>query len=357
MNSSWNKENRILLEDLQSVVSDTVIPWEKLNGSKVLVTGATGLIGSLVVKTLLYYADLHNADVTVGAFIRNRAKAAAVFGDLIDSHANLVFETGDMCGDLDLSGKYDYIIHTASNTSSRDFIEKPVETILTTVDSTRNLLEYSRINKVKSMLYISSMEVYGALDHELVNENESGIINPLALRSSYPQSKRLAENLCVSYAAEYDVDVKIVRPTLTFGPGVSATDNRVFAQFAKAAIAKRDIVLNTKGGTKRDYLYTADAMKGILSILLLGSKGEAYNLSNQDSYCTIYEMAELCCSLANNEISVKFDLDPEKSKCYPKEQRIQLDNSKINALNSFKKVSLKEQFERLIAYYNSVESK
>ena len=288
--------------------------------------------------------------MSIGAFIRNKEKADKVLGNLKKDHPNLVYEIGDLSDGLNLSRKYDYIIHAASATGSKDFIEKPVETILTTVESTKNFLKYAKENSIDSMAYISSMEVYGEIPHETVKEEDFGLLNWMNLRSSYPQSKRLAETLCLSYFSEYGVPVKIVRPTLTFGPGVSKEDNRVFAQFARAVINKTDITLLTKGGTKRDYLYTADAVKGILTILLSGKDGEAYNLSNQDSYCTILEMAQMCCGLANNEISVKFDLDPEKSKCYPKEQKIQLDNSKYQALNNSSKTSIKDIYTKLISY-------
>lgn len=354
INSLWKNENRFVLEDLDDVSKDSVLPWKNLENCSVLITGATGLIGSLLVKSILYYADKNGLNTTVGAFIRNKEKAKEVFNTLPENHSNLIFEIGDISQSLILSRQYDYIIHAASNTASKDFIEKPVETILTTVESTKNILEYSKMNNVKSVVYISSMEVYGQIDHELVKEDDIGIIDVTSLRSSYPQSKRLAETLCVSYAKEYNVPVKIVRPTLTFGPGVSKNDNRVFAQFARAVINKTDIVLLTKGGTKRDYLYTSDAVRGILSVLLLGKDGEAYNLSNPDTYCTIYEMACLCREIANNEIEVKFDLDPEKSKCYPKEQKICLDGSKMEGLNNWNRKSLKEQYVYLIKYIKNL---
>ena len=350
MKDSWAKENQFVVEDLKNVAADKVISWDKLNNKSVLVTGATGLIGSLLVKALLYSADNNGADITVGAFIRNKDKADKVLGNLKKDHPNLVYEIGDLSDGLNLSRRYDYIIHAASATGSKDFIEKPVETILTTVESTKNFLKYAKENSIDSMVYISSMEVYGEIPHETVKEEDFGLLNWMNLRSSYPQSKRLAETLCLSFCSEYGVPVKIVRPTLTFGPGVSKEDNRVFAQFARAVINRTDITLLTKGGTKRDYLYTADAVKGILTILLSGKNGEAYNLSNQDSYCTILEMAQMCCGLANNEISVKFDLDPEKSKCYPKEQKIQLDNGKYIALNNSPKTSIQDIYLKLISY-------
>ena len=352
MKDSWSKENQFVVEDLKNVVTDKVIPWDEFNNKSVLITGATGLIGSLLVKTLLYFADVNDRSIAIGAFIRNVDKADAVLGNLKTDHDNLIYEVGDLSKEFSLSRKYDFIIHAASATGSRDFIEKPVETILTTVESTKNFLKYACETNIDSMVYISSMEVYGEISHETVKEEDFGLLNWMNLRSSYPQSKRLAETLCISYCSEYSVPVKIVRPTLTFGPGVSKEDNRVFAQFAKAVINKTDITLLTKGGTKRDYLHTADAVRGIISILLLGKNGEAYNLSNQDSYCTIYEMAKLCCGLANNEISVKFDLDPEKSKCYPKEQKIRLDNSKYLILNNSPRTSIKEIYEKLVDYFS-----
>jgi nucleoside-diphosphate-sugar epimerase len=356
MKVCWNRENKNVVEDLISAASDKNILWDRLEGKSILITGATGLIGSLLVKTLLYYADLNSKSFTVGAFVRNIDKANSVFGNIKEEHDNLIYEIGDLSSELTLSRKYDFIIHAASITASKFFIEKPVETILTTIESTKNFLQYSLNNQVKSIVYISSMEVYGEIPNETVKESDSGLLDWMNLRSSYPQSKRLAETLCLSYFNEYSVPVKIVRPTLTFGPGISKEDNRVFAQFAKAVLNKTDITLLTKGNTKRDYLYTIDAIVGILTVLLNGKDGEAYNLSNPDTYCTIYEMAQLCCELADNQISVNIDLDPEKSKCYPKEQKIQLDNAKYLELNPSHKTDLKNMYINLLKYLEDLNT-
>lgn len=354
LNKLWTGENCIILKDLKNICSDNIIPWNKLNKSSILVTGATGLIGTLTVKTLLYCADSMNLNIKVGAYVRNLEKAQTIFKHLIPSHSNLTFEVGDISKELNLSQKYDYIIHAASTTASKDFIEHPVETINTTVSSTNNLLHYCSKHDVKSVLFLSSMEVYGSMDKEEVSEKDIGILETDLIRNCYPISKRLAENLCLSYNAEYNVHVKIARLTQTFGPGVDENDNRVFAQFAKAVINKTNIVLLTKGETKRDYLYTADAIKGILSTLLLGTDSEAYNVSNPNTYCSIYEMALLCKELANNEIKILFDCGNDKAKIYPKTKKIKLDISKLNTLNNYSKHSLTEQFNNLIEYLTSV---
>ena len=186
----------------------------------------------------------------------------------------------------------DYIIHGASITASRDFVEKPVETITTAIDGTRNLLELARQKNVKGMVYMSSMEVYGTpYDEQPLTEERMGYLNPLAVRSSYSESKQMVENLCVAYASEYGIPVKIVRLTQTFGPGVAGDDGRVFAEFARCAVMGKDIRLQTEGLTKRMYLYTADAVTALLTVLTKGEDGQAYNAANVNSYFYIREMA------------------------------------------------------------------
>ena len=91
MKDSWTRENQFVVEDLINVTTDKVIPWEKLNNKSVLVTGATGLLGSLVVKALLYFADANDKNITVGAFIRNADKADRVLGNLKADHSNLIY--------------------------------------------------------------------------------------------------------------------------------------------------------------------------------------------------------------------------------------------------------------------------
>lgn len=346
--------NQLILKDLNNIMSDTSIPWELLHNKSILITGATGLIGSLLVKSILYYSSTNNKKITVGVLVRNKEKAQKLFSEFDTS--NLVYEVCDVNNLEKLSIDYDYIIHTASTTTSIDFIKKPVETILTTVQGTNNLLKIAKETNVKGFLYLSSMEVYGNLSHELLNEDDVGILKIKDLRSSYPQSKRLTENLCISYAHEYDVDAKIVRLTLTFGPGVPESDNRVFAQFAKSAIKNEDIVLLTKGGTKRDYLYTADAVKGILISLLKGEKGEIYNLSNPDSYCSILDLAKMFCKVANSNSTIKFDLDEEKASKYAKEVHIQLDNTRIDNLGKFERLPFEQHIKNTLEYYKTFNS-
>lgn len=346
--ATWCDEHAILGEDFHRTASDSVIPWDRLEGRTILVTGATGLIGSLLVKTLLYRADRFGTDLTVIAQVRSRSKAEQVFSRQKDFWGGrLVFLEADVLTPYAKDVRADFIVHAASSTASKDFVERPVDVIETTLQGTRNILELARRSEAQSTVYLSSMEVYGKLPHELVKEKDSGWLDPLAVRSSYPQSKRMAEGLCAAYAIQYGVHVSTARLTLTFGAGVQPSDNRVFAQFARSAMQKKDIVLFTTGQTKRDYLYTADAVRAILSILLLGGRGEAYNISNPATYITIYDMAHMCRKFGVT--NVRCEINEQEARKYNTELHICLDNSKLDGLNKFKRVELEEMYRRMMA--------
>ena len=181
---------------------------------------------------------------------------------------------------VEVDDKIDHIIHCASITTSKVMISRPVDVIRTSLNGTENLLELAKEKQVRSMVYVSSMEMYGALNlqnDQMVTEEMTGYLNPLALRSNYPESKRMCENMCVAYGTQYEVPVKIARLAQTFGAGVLPGENRVFAQFARSAMKGSDIVLHTEGKSEGNYCYTADAVRALLTILVKGENMQAYN--------------------------------------------------------------------------------
>ena len=252
-----------------------MIDFSGFKDSSVLVTGATGLIGSALVRNLI------GLGAKVYACSRSSEKFKACFHDF----DNIVPVYGDICT-LDISSlDVDYIIHAASTTTSKDFVEKPVETIRVAVGGSLNILDQSKGKKLKGFVYISSMEAFGITPsgNQGVRETDLGYIDVMNVRSSYPESKRLCENLCVSYASEYGVPAKVVRLAQVGGPGVSYSDNRVTVQFARSVIEGKDIVLKTEGKTKRPILYIDDAVSAILTVLLKGKAGECYTAANPES--------------------------------------------------------------------------
>lgn len=342
-------KDKILQEDLD-YIANSGMDFEKLKDSNVLITGATGLIGVSLVRTLLCVNRVNKLNLRVFALIRNREKAEAIYGDLLE-RKDLLLILGDVTEKLFMSQKVDYIFHCASITTSKIMVSNPVETLLTSVDGTKYVLEFAKDNECKSVVYVSSMEVYGSFAeaNRNVTENELGYIDPLAIRSNYPESKRLCENMCVAFYSEYKVPVKIARLSQTFGAGILPGENRVFAQFARSVIEGKDIVLHTKGLSEGNYCYTRDTIMGLLFILLRGENAEAYNVSNPETHMTIAEMAKMVCEKCGyGKINVVFDIPNSNSFGYAADTRMKLNSDKLQKLGWKPEIGLEEAYNRMI---------
>ncbi len=323
--------NKVFKEDLEYVNRVTYFDWSKFDGKTFFITGATGLIGYTFVCALAYRNEVANANIKIIALVRDLDKAKERFKEL-DVNDELQFVVGDMEHVSEVKEQVDYIVHCAAPTASAFFVEHPVETISAIVDGTMNMLELAKKHSAE-MVFLSSMEVYGAPKTDVLLDEGRGIdMDSMALRSSYPYAKRLAECLCMSYVSEYGVKVKVVRLAQTFGPGVSKNDNRVFAQFAKCVENNEDIVLLTDGSTKRMYLYTMDAVGAILCVLQKGVNGQAYNVADKNTYCSIRQMAEIVAhNIARDKIKVVIKCDNIQTK-YPPTLCLKLDTSKLEKL-------------------------
>lgn len=308
--------DQIQQQDLEQAAASS-LPWQDLDGASVLVTGATGLVGSQLVKTLLAANRIHGIRCRVIAMVRSREKAERVFGHLLERE-ELRLYFGDVTKPMDIEGSVDYVIHAASQTASKEFVTHPVETIDTSFIGTKNILEMAREKQCRSVVYVSSMEAYGNPGHmdRRAEEKDLGYIDILNVRSCYSEGKRFCECLCACYSSEYGVSVKIARLSQTFGAGVSHTENRVFAQFAKSAMNGTDIVLHTKGQSYGNYCYTADAVAGLLTVMLKGENGQAYNVVCEAATMRIAEMAQMVANeIAGGRIRVVFDI-PESALVY-----------------------------------------
>lgn len=229
---------------------------------------------------------------------------------------------------------------------------------MTNLLGTKNILEYAKKINSKSVVYLSSMEAYGFTTEDVVlDENNIQYLDPLALRSSYPESKRMAENLCVAYSSEYNVPVKIIRLAQTFGKGVKENDTRVFAEFARCAKNNKDITLMTDGASKRMYLDTSDAAAAIITVMLKGKSGEAYNAANKNTYCSIAEMAQLVAEkIADNKIRVYYHKNDNISQFSPP-HKFFLDTSKIENLGWRAETDIRQMYIEMISEWVSVYEK
>ena len=340
----------VLIDDFKRI-ADSDLPFEEIRNRSFLITGATGLIGSLLVRALLYCDKVHKLNLTIYALVRNVEKAKGIFGE--DTPA-LAYIVADLAGD-DIRGDFDcdYVIHAAAVTTSKLMVSDPVGTIRTAIDGTEKLLKLAVEKQARSFVYISSMEVYGQPKTEgKTAEKDLGYIDIGNVRSCYPEGKRMCECLCNAYASQYGLNVKSARLAQTFGAGILPSENRVFAQFARSAMNGEDIVLHTTGESEGNYVYTADAVRAILMLLVKGASGEAYNIANEESHTTIRRMAELVADrIAGNSIRVVLDIPEDASSLgYAPPVKMWLDASKMRGLGWTPTVGLEEAYRRMISW-------
>ncbi len=341
------KDGKIIREDIESVVAAEFIPWKKLQDATILVTGATGLIGTSFIKALDYANTVKKLNIKILALVRNEAKAVKRFAEIIP-YGMIRFIEGNVESLPVIEEKVDYILHAASQTASKEFVQHAVETIETTVLGTFNLLKLAKKIHCKGFVYLSSMEVYGypKKGHKVM-ENESCALVPLDTRNSYPVGKVMSEAMCYAYAREYNIPAMICRLTQTFGPGVHYNDNRIFAYFGRCVKEKKNIVLKTKGETERCYLYTVDAVTAILTVMLKGEPGQAYNVADESTYCSIAEMAERVAT--DSGIQVEYDIQDAEANGFLQTLFMDLDTTLLRGLGwQPQGYSIVEMYRRMI---------
>lgn len=292
-------EMRSYQEDILRIYEQNM-PWEKLSGANILVTGATGLIGGCLVEALLLNPK---RDYLVYASGRNRERAMSRFKNIADD-ATFHFVEYDVMQPLESDVRFDYIIHAASNANPKFYATQPVEVMKANFDGVANLMEYGINHGMKRFLYVSSGEVYGEGDGRVFTEDYSGYVDCVKPRSCYPSSKRAAETLCVSYAAEYGADVVIARPCHIYGPHFTEQDNRVYAQFIRNVLRGEDIVMKSTGEQFRSWCYVVDCVSALLHILLKGKCGEAYNIADAESNISIRELAETIAAIGGRKVVI-----------------------------------------------------
>ena len=203
-----------------------------------------------------------------------------------------------------IEGRVDFIIYAASNSHPVAYAKDPVGTIKTNVIGLDYILNYAAGERLTRVVFLSSVEIYGEnnLTKERFTESDCGYIDCNTLRAGYPESKRLGEALCQAYRRGYGTDVAVARLSRVYGPTMQQEDSKVISQFLKRAVQKKDIILKSDGKAKYSYLYVVDAATAILTILLKGENGEAYNAADSGSETTILELAQMVARGAGTEI-------------------------------------------------------
>ena len=341
--------NRIIDEDAQQIIDENNKLTELYNSS-VMVTGASGMIGSYFVYTLMKLNEDYDANIKIIPLIRNLYKLDEEI--LSKDYVHPIVQ--DVTEKINYENDVDYIIHAASPASPKIMKEKPVETNFANTLGTAQTLIFAKNHNTKKYLFISSREIYGAPleNQEYFTEDSFGIIDQLIPRNAYAEGKKAAENMCVGFKKEYRLDTKIVRLAHTYGPGMSVDDGRVQADFLKNLLNEEDIVLNSDGSSIRTYTYISDAISAMFKIILK-SKDMVYNVSDERNEVSIRELAETMIQiLPEKELKLVFNIKEEDNDAgYAPFKFGLLSSEKIrNELNWNAKYSVFEGFKRTLEF-------
>lgn len=323
------------LADLDYICQFNSIDWDQLNNRVLVLSGATGQIGSCLVDVLMHKNITTGLDCRIICLTRNIDTAIQRFWKWKDCHGLLQFEQTDVTSPEDSFWQIhaDFVLHLASNTHPIAYASDPIGTIKTNLIGTDNMLKLASLGNGTQFLLASSNEVYGENrgDVSLFDESYCGIIDCNTLRAGYPESKRCSEALVQAYRAKCGFKVVIARLTRTYGPTLLPEDSKAMSQFINNAVRQEKIVLKSAGNQFYSYTYVADAVTGLLTVLTKGEDGEAYNIAEPSYDVRLAEVAAIIAKIGGTDVIIERPGNLESSG-YSMVTISRLDNKKLTAL-------------------------
>lgn len=350
-------DNKIVQEDLLDIISRENINFEKMINSTILVTGANGMLATYIVYTIMFLNEKFNYNTKVIALVRNKNKSEFIFNKFINSNLFQLLNQ-DVCESINIEEKVDYIIHAAGAASPKFILSDPVGIIEANTKGTFNVFELGRKKNIKNILFTSTREIYGKMESSIleIKENNMGVIDCLDARSCYPESKRIAENICKSYNIQYNVPYTIARIAHSYGPGMEINqDGRVMSDFISDIVNDRNIIINSDGTAERAFCYITDAIAGMFYILLNGKIGEAYNIANETESVQIKDLAKKLIDLFyEKSLKIEFRIPTQQQRNgYSKYERVKLNTKKLEDLGWNPQVELIEGLKRTVISFKN----
>jgi nucleoside-diphosphate-sugar epimerase len=341
----------VVLNDLENIIREKY-PWEKFKGKTILITGASGMLATYMIYTLFHLNQKYNFQIKIIALVRNLEKAQELFS-VVSKDKNFEFLHQNVNEPIVYDGKINYIVHAAGQASPYDIIHDPVEIVKANTLGTFNVMELAKVKNTEKVLFTSTREVYGKTKGIMnIKETYFGEIDPLDIRSCYPESKRVAETILKSYELQYSIDFNTVRIAHSYGPGMKlSNDGRIMADLISNVVYGRDIVLKSSGEAIRAFCYITDTIKAMFLVLLEGEKGQPYNIANEKEPISIKNLAELLVSLfPEKKLNVKYEIS-EIRQGYTNYTRIALNTEKIEKLGWTPSISLIEGLKMTITSF------
>lgn len=348
-------ENAYYQEDV-SYVANLDLPWEKFKNKTMLISGATGLVGSFLIDVLMYKNFYHDLECTVYALARNEDRAKQRFTYCKNSfyYRFVKYDVNNALCDADF-GTVDYVLHLASNTHPMQYSVDPIGTITSNIIGTQNMLEFAAKHDTIRCLFTSSNEIYGENrgDVEKFDEAYCGYIDCNTMRAGYPEAKRCSEALCQAYIRQKSLDIVIPRLTRSYGPTLLKSDTKALSQFISKGVEGKNIVLKSAGTQYYSYLYIADTVSGLLTVILNGKKGEAYNIADDASDIRLKDLAEIIANYAGVEVIYEIP-DAIERDGYSKATKARLESNKLKQLGWSARYDIKTGVERTLGILKEI---
>lgn len=336
----------LFFEDIQTICSDILDISTPLHNSRILVVGGKGFLGTYFVNVLKMLNEKYHFNMKI-VIIDNLITCK---DNRISEEQDIEFLEQDISIPFDLDGEIDFIIHAASIASPPIYRKFPIETVNVNYEGTKNLLDLAKRKKSKSMLFLSSSEIYG--DPLLVPTPETyvGNVSNVGPRACYDESKRLAETISILYYKQFNVKIKIARPFNVYGPFLNLDDGRMIPDFMKNAIKKSEIIIYSDGTPTRSFCYITDAINGFFRVLLLGQPGEIFNVGN-DEEVSVHHVAKKIKNIVKKPIEIKIETSSDLDYTKDNPQRRCPDLRKIKNIGYNPKTNLDMGLRRSYEWY------
>ena len=356
--------NEVTADDINLMMKDLVEELDVLQGRQVLFTGGAGFLGYEFLHLLAQVgSDDGRAPINITIY-ENFSRGRKKWLDDLAKKINVELVEHDITNPLPRNcPRFDYIIHAASIASPTYYRLKPIETIDANVNGLRYLLDYAKKrtdsnDSILGMLFFSTSEIYGDPSPDAIPTSEEyrGLVSCTGPRACYDESKRLGETLCVNFAKEFNIPVKIARPFNNYGPGLNLNDKRILPDLARDMLLGEDLVLLSDGLATRTFCYVTDAVTGYVKILVKGSSGESYNIGIESPEINMRELAKMVADIGSNKfgykgkVSFKESLDPAYLTDNPNRRCPDISKAR-DELNYYPKVTLEEGLKKAITWY------
>lgn len=350
--------NSIIEQDVQGISNEMSSTLQALSGSTLLVTGGSGFLCSYLLDTVAYLNDhVFSTPCRLISLDNLRSGLSERTAHLVNRR-DFRFVNHDVSQAFQLGEPVDYIVHGAGIASPTFYRRFPLETIDVNVSGTRHMLNLAKEGHARSLLYMSTSEIYGDPDeaHIPTREDYRGNVSCTGPRACYDESKRLAETLCSNYYSLYRAPVKVMRPFNVYGPGQRLDDKRIIPDLMSAALERRPVELFSDGRATRAFCYVSDAIRAMWHVLLSDADGEVFNVGNDEREITIGELAEVLREVAGPpSLEIKYRVSQDKHYLTDNPQRRCPDLAKLRSRFGWSpKIPLHKGLERTLQSYQRV---